>query len=164
MFIHSYCVSWIHGHILISKDIVSIFPATVRSTFLQKSVVGWSYSDTKSDWTVTWHFPELLTWRHVQNIVPFRVLYKFVNLISTLVICLKLVFIEMLNKLITYIICWYTSLYQVLPIAWTNHITIATRNDTGSHNRLDLIQSLVPTHYSYNGYVSQYYQHEVNNY
>ena len=30
-------------------------------------------------------------------------MYKFVNLISTLVICLKFVFIEMLDKLITYI-------------------------------------------------------------
>jgi len=56
VFIHSHCVSRIHGHILISKDIVSIFSAIVRSTFLQKSVVGWLYSDTKSDRTVTWHW------------------------------------------------------------------------------------------------------------
>jgi hypothetical protein len=26
-------------------------------------------------------------------------------------------------------------------------VNIATRSDTGSHNRRDLIQSLVPTHY-----------------
>jgi hypothetical protein len=32
-------------------------------------------------------------------------------------------------------------------------VAIATRSDTGSHNRLDLIQSLVPTHYVYNGYL-----------
>jgi len=50
-------------------------------------------------------------------------LYKFVNLISTLVICLKFVFIEMLDKLITYIVCWYKTLYQVLPVVWTNCIT-----------------------------------------
>jgi hypothetical protein len=31
----------------------------------------------------------------------------------------------------------------------------ATRSDTGSHNRLDLIQSLVPPHYVCNGYVSE---------
>ena len=30
-------------------------------------------------------------------------------------------------------------------------VAIATRSDTGSHNRLDLIQSLVPTHYVCNG-------------
>ena len=32
-------------------------------------------------------------------------------------------------------------------------VTIATRTDTGSHNRLDLIQSLLPPHYVCNGYV-----------
>ena len=86
-----------------------------------------------------------------------RVLYKFINLISTLVICLKFVFIEMLDKLITYIVCWYKTLYQVLPVVWTNRITIvtiATRSDTGSHNRLDLIQSLIPPHHVCNGYLS----------
>ena len=34
MVIHSYYVSG-HGHILISNEIVSIFPATIRSTFLK---------------------------------------------------------------------------------------------------------------------------------
>ena len=32
-------------------------------------------------------------------------------------------------------------------------VAIATRSDTGSHNRLDLIQSIVPPHYVCNGYV-----------
>jgi hypothetical protein len=32
--------------------------------------------------------------------------------------------------------------------------TIVTRSDTRSHNRLGLIQSLVPPHYAYNGYTS----------
>ena len=32
-------------------------------------------------------------------------------------------------------------------------VTIATCSDTGSHNRLDLIQSLVSPHYVCNGYV-----------
>jgi len=36
MFIQLYYVSHIHGHSIISNDIVSTFPATVRSTFLQK--------------------------------------------------------------------------------------------------------------------------------
>jgi len=47
----------------------------------------------------------------------------------------------MLDKLITYIVCWYKTLYQVLPGASTNTsllVTIATRSDAGSHNRLDL--------------------------
>ena len=34
----------------------------------------------------------------------------------------------MLDKVITYIVCWYNTLYQVLPVTWTNHIT--TRRDT----------------------------------
>jgi hypothetical protein len=32
-------------------------------------------------------------------------------------------------------------------------VAIATRSDTGSHNRLDLIQSLLPPHYVCNGYL-----------
>jgi hypothetical protein len=58
----------------------------------------------------------------------------------------------MLDKLITYIVCLYKTLYQVLPVVWTNCIT--HRIDTGSHNRLDLIQSIVPPHYVCNGYLS----------
>ena len=33
---------------------------------------------------------------------------------------------------------------------------VVTRSDTGSHNRLDLIQSLVPPHYVCNGYLQKY--------
>ena len=33
-------------------------------------------------------------------------------------------------------------------------VGIATGSDTGSHNRLDLIQSLIPTHYVCNWYIS----------
>ena len=51
----------------------------------------------------------------------------------------------MLDKLITYIVWWYKTVYQVLSVAWTN--PIATRSDTGSHNRFDMIHSLVPPHY-----------------
>ena len=32
-------------------------------------------------------------------------------------------------------------------------VAIAARSDTGSYNRLDLIQSLVPPHYVCNGYI-----------
>jgi hypothetical protein len=65
----------------------------------------------------------------------------------------------MLDKLIPYIVCWCKTLYQTLPVAGTNRITltIATRSDTGSHNRLDLIQSLVPTHYVCNTIVSNHF-------
>ena len=58
--------------------------------------------------------------------------------------------------------CWYKIMYQVLPVAWTNRIT--TRSDTGSHNRLDLIHSLVPPHYIYNGYVYRQYMYIVGKY
>jgi hypothetical protein len=43
---------------------------------------------------------------------------------------------------------WYKILYQGLPVVLTNRITtLATRSDIGSHNRFDLIQSLVPPYY-----------------
>ena len=52
------------------------------------------------------------------------------------------------------VVWWYKTVYQVLSVVWTNRITtLATRSDIGSHNRLDLIQSLVPPHYVCNGYV-----------
>jgi hypothetical protein len=50
---------------------------------------------------------------------------------------------------------WYKTVYQVLSVVWTNrHTTRRDSSDTGSHNRLDLIQSLVPPHYVCNGYIS----------
>ena len=76
--IQLYCVLRIHGHIFISKDIVSIFLATVRCRTIEE---------------------------------------------------------------------------------WTNRITtIAACSDNGSHNRFDLIQSLVPTHYICNGYYIRVYR------
>ena len=57
----------------------------------------------------------------------------------------------MLDKLITYIVWWYKTVYQVLSDAQL--VAIATRSDTDSQNRLDLIHSLVPPHYVCNGYI-----------
>jgi hypothetical protein len=57
----------------------------------------------------------------------------------------------MLDKLITYIVWWYTTVYQVLSDAQL--VAITTRSDTDSQNRLDLIRSLVPPHYVCNGYI-----------
>jgi hypothetical protein len=51
--------------------------------------------------------PQQITWHRAQNVVSLRVLYKFVNLNSTLVICFRFVFIEMLDKLITCTVCWF---------------------------------------------------------
>ena len=52
MLIHSYNVSRIHGHIIISKDIVSIFP--VHISLNKKALLDdWMYSNTESDRTVT---------------------------------------------------------------------------------------------------------------
>jgi hypothetical protein len=62
----------------------------------------------------------------------------------------------MIDKLIACAVCWYETLYQILPVALANRITLvafATRSDTGSHNRLDLIQSFVPPHYVCNWYI-----------
>jgi hypothetical protein len=123
MFIHSDYVSRIRGHILISNDIVSIFPATLRSIFQKikhcrtivitlKVIQQWR---DFGEW-------QKLTWRHAQDLVSLRVMYKFVNLNSTLVICLRFVFSEMLDKLITYIVCLYKTLYHVLPVVRTNRI------------------------------------------
>jgi len=36
----------------------------------------------------------------------------------------------MLDNLITYIMCWYKTLYQVLPVAWTNRITTRRYRDS----------------------------------
>jgi len=36
----------------------------------------------------------------------------------------------MLDKLITYIVCWYKTMYQVLPVAWNNCITTRCYRDS----------------------------------
>jgi len=118
MFIHSYYVSHIHGHIIISKDIFLIFPATVLSIFFQKKCCRMIIVTLKA-WTVCnvsfVNERQQITWSHAQNAVSLRVLYKFVNSNSTLVICLRFDFIEMFNKLITYIVsllCVGTTLFK----------------------------------------------------
>jgi hypothetical protein len=42
---------------------------------------------------------------------------------------------------------------NVSELTTSQLVAITTRSDTGSHNRLDLIQSLVPRHYVYNRYL-----------
>ena len=54
----------------------------------------------------------------------------------------------MLDKLNTYIVCWYkTCIRSRLSCELTTSllVAIATHSDTGSHNQLDLLQSLVYT-------------------
>jgi hypothetical protein len=55
------------------------------------------------------HFP-------VPLVVPVTLVHKFVNLIQPFLFHynLQFVLIEMLDKLITYIVCWYNTLYQVM--------------------------------------------------
>ena len=69
---------------------------------------------------------------------------------STFVICLKFVFIEMLDKLI-HTQCVGTRLYigscLLCELTALQLVSTVTRSDPGSHNRLDLIHSLVPTHF-----------------
>ena len=55
--------------------------------------------------------------------------------------------LDMLDKLITYIVCWYKTLYQVLPVAWTSCIT--THRDTGSNSKLELIHIVLYQHTMY---------------
>jgi hypothetical protein len=50
MFIHSYCVSRIYGIIFISKNIVSIFPAGVQSTFLHTKKRCWTILQWHWEW------------------------------------------------------------------------------------------------------------------
>ena len=88
---------------------------------------------------------------NVTSYTKCSLLKSIVHFNSTLAICLKFVFIEMLDKLITYIVWWYKTVYQVLSDAQL--VAIATRSDTDSQNRLDLIRSLVPRHYVCNGYI-----------
>ena len=66
----------------------------------------------------------------------------------TLVSCLKFAFIEMLDKLITYIVCWYYILELACCVNEPHH------NSSLSRNRLDLIEGIVPTHYVCNGCLS----------
>ena len=76
----------------------------------------------------------------------------------------------MLDKLITYIVCWCKTLYQFLPVAWTNCITPRRYRDSQwywftQQGRLNL----VPTHYVCNGYLScvkvkcKIYKSSINN-
>jgi len=105
---------------------VSIFLSTARSTFLPQKcywpIIQWHLKWSNSNVTLV-DERQQITWRYPQNIVSFRILYKFTHINLTLVICLTFVFIEMLDKLITWIVCWYNILYQVLSVAWTNRIT-----------------------------------------
>ena len=154
MFIHSYFHFQWHSFKISCSCMVYIKKKHCRM------IVQWHRKWSDSDVTLVIERQQL-TWHHVQNVVSLRVLYKFVNFYLTLVICLKFVLIEMLDKLITYIVCWYKTLYQVLPVTWTYRITTSHYHDsqwyTGSQNRLDLIQGLVPPHYVCNRLVVIYW-------
>jgi hypothetical protein len=120
--IHLYYVSRIHGHIMISKEIVSIFLVQVKKRCCMIVHVQWHWKWSNSNVTFV-NERQQITWRHAHNVVFLRVLYKFANFISTIVICLKSASIKMLDKLITFIVCWYKTLYLVLPVALTIRIT-----------------------------------------
>jgi hypothetical protein len=61
--------------------------------------------------------------------------------------------IEFRSKLEGYISRLCIRSHLLSELAASLLAAIATRSDTGSHNRLDLIQSLVPTHCVCNGYI-----------
>jgi hypothetical protein len=108
--------------------IVSILPASVRYTFLKKK---WHLKSSNSDVSLVSE-RQKVTWRHAQNVVSLKIWYIFVYFNSTLVIWLKFAFIEMFDKLSTYILFWYNTVYQVLPVVWTNRITTRRYHTTGS--------------------------------
>ena len=62
----------------------------------------------------------------------------------------------MLDKLITYVCLSRLCIKACLLCEQTASqlVALATRSDPGSHNRLDLIQGLVPPHYVCIGYTS----------
>ena len=80
--------------------------------------------------TVTWHW-----WMNGNK--QRDVMHKMsspweycTNFNSTLVICLRFVFIDILDKCITYIVWLYKIMYQVLPVVWTNRITTRRYRDS----------------------------------
>jgi hypothetical protein len=56
---------------------------------------------------------------------------------------------------ITYIVYWYNTLYQVEPVVWTSITTsrIVIRLVHATGKTLDLLHSLVPTHYVCNKFI-----------
>ena len=70
---------------------------------------------------------------------------KFINLNSDLVICLKFDFTEILDYIQCVGIRLYIKLHLSCELAASLLGTIVTPNDAGSHNKLELIQSLIQT-------------------
>ena len=107
----------------------SSLPNYFVMTSYHLNAICWKWSN--SDDTLV-NEQQQITWCHTQNVVSLRVLYKFVNFNSNLVICLKFVFIEMLDKLMTYIVWWYKNLHQVFfaCLAWTNPTTTHCYRDS----------------------------------
>jgi hypothetical protein len=64
----------------------------------------------------------------------------------------------MLDKLSTYIVWCYKTIRSSLlrELTASQLVAIATRGDTGSHNRLDLIQSLVAPFFYHHSVVIQH--------
>ena len=84
----------------------------------------------------------------MQSFSKYIIIIFFLNLF---------LFKVLLDKLITYIVCWYTFFIRsclFCELTTSQVVAISTSSDTGSQNTQDLIQSLVPTHYVCNGYIS----------
>ena len=96
-----------------------------------RTIVQWHLKSSNSDVSLVSE-RQKVTWRYAQNVVSLKIWYIIVNFNSTLVIWLKFAFIEMFDKLSTYILFWYNTVYQVLPVVWTNRITTRRYHTTGS--------------------------------
>ena len=127
--------------------------------FSTRRVVGWLHSNTECDWTVCnvsfVNVRQQIKWHHAQDTVSLTILYKFANFNTALVFCLKFAFTEILHKLITYTVGWCKTCIRSRQ---SHYYSLIPRLVTaGSHNRLDLIKSLAPTHYVCNWYLSMFF-------
>jgi hypothetical protein len=92
---HSFIITMCWYNVLyqtgyISKSIISIFPELYCPYFSKRSIVGWLYSDTESDWTVC-DMSFVNEWQHIircytQNVVSLKNIVQIVNFNSTFVI------------------------------------------------------------------------------
>ena len=111
--------------LLQNTNSINDLPMTIPVKPFSNCTSVFAADDCNITWCTTCSLPQ-----SVQHVVSLRVESKFVNFNSTLIICLKFVFIEMLDKLIRYIMFWYKTMYQVLPVSRTNCIPTRRYRDS----------------------------------
>jgi hypothetical protein len=101
-------------------------------------------------WYKTLYYVEFVLWTRITTIRNQRVVMRFVHTTGK-------IFFE--AKVATYFLTYFVW-KVIISFCFTccvnkphHNSLIANRSDPGSENKLDIIQSLVPTHYVYNGYL-----------